>query len=278
MDVDISRTTPIYRSQDDHGVFVQWNILSPTANAITRVTIERAGSPEGPFELVIDNITGFHFYDSLRSTPVAPSGRTRENINFLSLSRTLFYRVTVYDSAGEHASKVREVAANLPRRQALLKRKILRDERVGFKFNAVDMAILKRRHWGLRCKECFDLLTKRVTKSKCTSCYGTSFEGGYFTPVRIRGRFGVMNVQTQMTPQGNADTSKKRVIILDYPAVETYDIVVDVAQNKRYLIENITHTELRTVAVHQDLTVSEIARDSIEYRIVVNYDYLPPIY
>lgn len=278
MQVNISRTTPIYRSQDDHGIFVQWTITSPSANAIVDVTIERSGSPEGPFELVITGLTGFHFYDNLRRSPVPPPGATRENLNFLSLTRTLFYRVTVRDSAGDTSTVTRAVEANLPRKQALLKRKILRDERVGFKFNGVDMAILKRRHWGLRCKDCFDLLTKRVTKSKCNSCYGTGFEGGYFQPVRIRGRFGVMNVQVQMTPQGVADISKKRVIILDYPAVEPYDLVVDVAQNKRYLIENVTHTELRTVAVHQDLAASELARDSIEYRLVVNYDYIPVIY
>lgn len=279
MEVNITRTTPIYRSQDDHGVFVQWDISNPTVNAITNVKLERSGSPEGPFETVVEgSFLSFHFYDNLRGVPAPPVGAVRENINFLSLSRAVYYRVTVTDSAGASATVTRLVEANLPRKQALLKRKILRDERIGFKFNGIDLAVLKRRHWGVRCRTCFDLLTKRVTKSKCPVCFGTSFEGGYLTPVRIRGRTGVMNVQTQMTPQGNSDTSKKRFVILCDPAVEAYDIICDVAQNKRYTVELVAHTELRSVPVHQELTVSELARDSAEYQLVIDYNAVPAIY
>ena len=131
MQVEITRTTPIYRSQADHGVFVQWDITNPTPDAIVNVKLERAGAPDGPFELVLDKIPGFHFYDNLRGNPVPAPGDTRENVNFLSLSRSVFYRVTVTDAKGVSSTTTRIVEANLPRKQALLKRKILRDERIG---------------------------------------------------------------------------------------------------------------------------------------------------
>jgi hypothetical protein len=280
MRVEVTRTTPIYRSPQDTGIFLQWVVHEPGSSAITNIKIERSGSPEGPFELVIDKLTGahFHFFDNLRHVPVSVSG-TRENLNFLSLTRHVYYQLSVTNAAGETATTIREVDPTLPTRQRLLKRKILRDEGLAFrKLNGVELAVLKRRHWGERCTVCFDKLTKKVTNSKCMTCYGTGFTGGYFTPIRIMGRFGATNVQTQITPQGNADVGKSRVIILDYPQIEVYDFIVDVRANKRYVVETVHQTELRTVTVHQELTVSEVSRDSIEYRIPVNTDNAPVIY
>jgi len=277
MRVEITATTPIYRSPEDQGIFIQWVVQNPSVNPITQTVVSRSGSAEGPFETILSNVDSFHFYDSFRQLPIPLAGY-RENLNFLSLRRTIYYKVDITDSTGLTATATRVVQASLPKRQALLKRKIQRDEATAFKFNGIQIAVLKRKHWGVRCPVCFDLLTKKVTKSKCSSCYGTGFTGGYFSPVRIRGRFGVNNVQTQITPQGVADVNKKRVVILDYPVVDVYDVLIDVAQNKRYLVDLASGTELRTHVIHQELTVSEIARDSIEYQIAINYDNVPVMY
>lgn len=279
MEVQITRTTPVYRSPDKTGIFVQWVLESPPSNGAVEFKLERSGAPEGPFELVVDHLGDFHFFDDLRHAPEPSEDDLRENLNFLSLSRAVYYRVTATDSDGVEASQVRVVGAdNLSRKVALLRRKAQRDLGVSFKFNSIDLAILKRRHWGLRCRDCFDPLTKKVTSSKCDTCYGTGFEGGYFNPVRIRGRIGVQNVQTSITPQGKADVNQKRLTILAYPELEADDIVVDVKQNKRYIVKHRHATEMQTVTVHQQLTVSELARDSIEYRIVANLDHAPDIY
>lgn len=279
MEVQITRTTPVYRSPKDTGIFVQWNVESPPLAGIRKFKLERSGSPEGPYELVIDELTDFHFFDDLRTTPAAAEGDTRENLSFMSLSRAVYYRVTVTDVNDNEAETVRVVGPdNLSRKILLLRRKAQRDLSIGFKFNSRDLAILKRRHWGLRCRDCFDILTKRVTKSKCDSCFGTGFENGYFNPVRVRGRIGVQNVQTAITPQGKSDINQKRLTMLDYPEVEADDIVVDVLANDRYIIKHRHATEMQTVAVHQQLTVSELGRDSIEYQIPINLDHVPVIY
>jgi hypothetical protein len=247
---------------------------------IAKFKLERSGSPEGPFELVIDNLEDFHFFDDLRSAPVPPDADdTRENLSFMSLSRAVYYKVTATDSTGTEAEQIRVVGPdNLSRKLMLLRRKMQRDLGVSFKFNSLDLAVLKRRHWGLRCRDCFDPLTKKVTDTKCDTCFGTGFEGGYFLPVRIRGRIGVQNVQTTMTPQGKSDVNQKRLTILDYPEVERDDVVVDIKQNKRYIILHRHATEMQAVAVHQQLTVSELARDSVEYRVPANFDHAPIIY
>ena len=280
MEVQITRTTPVYRTPEKTGIFVQWTVEAPPSAGIDKFKLERSGSPEGPFELVIDNIKDYHFFDDLRAAPPpTDENDTRENLNFLSLSRAVYYKITATDTTGSEVTKVQAVGPNnLSRKLLLFRRKMQRDLSIAFKFNSIDLAVLKRRHWGIRCRDCFDKLTKKVTRSKCNTCFGTGFESGYFTPVRIRGRIGVQNTQTNITPQGKADVSQKRLTMLDYPEVEVDDVIVDIRQNKRYIITHRHSTEMQTVAVHQQLTISELARDSIEYRISANLDHAPFIY
>ena len=278
MEVEITRTTPIYRSPESTGVFIQWVVKHPPVSGVGAARLERSGSPEGPFELVVDNINTYHYFDKFRDTPAPGLGLTRENLNFLSLAREVYYRLTVLGADGSSARVVREVGDELPKRQSLLKRKIQRDIRVGFKFNGVPIAVLKRKHWGIRCVDCFDLLTKRVTTSKCNTCFGTGFEGGYYEPVRISGRISVKNVQTDITVQGKADINQTQLTMLDFPILEDDDIVVHLNTNQRYIVKHVTRTELRTVPVHQKILLSELERSSVEYRLIVNKDHLPVIY
>jgi hypothetical protein len=276
MRVEITRTTPIYNNPATTGVFVQWKVEQPPANTAIVFAIERAGSPEGPFEAIASNINTFHYFDGGRHIPV-PTDGTRENLNFLSLQRNIYYRITA--TAGtETVQSVEPVGDQLPRRQFLLRRKMHRDIRVGFKFSSVPLIVLKRRHWGLRCRECFDLLTKKVTKSRCETCYSTGFEGGFFDPVKIEGRLSVYAVQEQMTQQDIVENEQKQLTVLDYPLLEIEDVVAELRMNKRYVVKHVSRTELRTVPVHQRAVLSELSRDAIEYRLFINEAHIPVIY
>jgi len=276
MELQITRTTPVYRSPQSVGIFLQWIVQSPTA-AIDNVKIERSGSPEGPFELVLDGIDSYYFYDDYRHVPVPDTDETRENLNFLSLSRLIYYKVTA-TIGSEEISAVEPVGDQLKPPQLFYRRKMQRDLFYGLKFSGVPFALIKRRHWGLRCEDCFDKLTKKVTNSKCNTCFGTGFKDGYYNPVGINGRISVENVQTTITPQGKSDTNHKRLTVLTYPMIEADDILIELNRNNRYLVKHVTTTELKTVPVHQRITLSELSRDSVEYRIAVNEDTIPIIY
>lgn len=279
MEVRITQTTPVYRNPNDQGVFVQWDIDSPPTDGIESFTLERSGSLEGPFETVIGTLFDYHYFDKFREAPVPQTGETRENLNFLSLNRTIYYRVTATPVTGDSVSTVRAVGPNLISRKLMLfRRKMLRDFSITLKFSGIDIIVLKRRHWGTRCESCFDALTKSVMDSKCEECYGTGFKEGYFAPVKVRGRFSVENVQSDISPHGVTDISGKRVTLLDIPKVDERDIVIDVAQNKRYVVKLRHNTEMQTMVVHQVLSVTELARDSVEYRIAVNDIHIPMIY
>lgn len=276
--VEITRTTPILRSPETTGVFVQWVVQEPPVGSATTFKLERAGGPDGPFETVIENIDNYYFFDDLRDVPAPPSG-TRENVNFLSLHRNIYYRVTAtVNGSDNYVSAPTPLGDRLDRRNMLLRRKLQRDISVGFKFNGVPVTLLKRRHWGTRCSTCFDLLTKSVTKPKCEDCFGTGYQTGYWAPTQTMGRFTVTAPQTSITNHGKTDISQLRLYMLDYPVLEPDDIVVHKRQNKRYIVKHRTQTELRTVSVHQVLLINELPRDSVEYRIPANLDTNPVIY
>lgn len=277
MRVVITNGLAIYRSPEDTGLFIQWNVENPPSAEI-RFKIERAQAPDGPYELVADNIQSYFYYDNNREPRGAAPDEAYENVNLLSILRSIFYRITATAANGDTAFAVSDATNDLPRRLRLLHRKMQRDLSVGLKFNGVPAYILKRLHWGVRCKSCFDLLTKKVTNSKCASCYGTGFQNGYATPVEIKIRFLAPNSEVQMAPQGWTDTTRIRIICLPYPRLFPSDVIVDKLSNARYIVQQNSQTELRREPVHQSVSLSELSHDSIEYRIPINKDHIPVMY
>lgn len=274
MQVSLKRTTPIFAPNASSGVFVQWSVSDVPTGETPTFTLERAGGPEGPFTVVARNLAGFHFYDKHYE---ATSSAT-ESPAPLALQKNLYYAVSA-TAGGIVARDVQPVGDQLPTRQFLLRKKIQRDIVIGFKIGSgIPMQILTRRRWGTRCPVCFDKLTKTVTNSKCTSCYGTGYTGGYHDPVRIQGRKGTTNVQVSMSPQGQAEVNQIDFTMLDYPLVATDDVFVEVRTGRRYVVKHVTRTELRGVPVHQKLVLSELARDSVEYLIPAGNGTTPVFY
>jgi len=270
----ITRTTPIYAPTAHNGVFVQWTVTEVPAASDLRFTLERGEGPTGPFQLVASGLPDYHYFDQhLESTTNA-----YEAHGHLSLQRHVYYRV-VAAAGSTVVTAVAEVGDQLPTRQRLLRKKIQRDIAVAFRVgNGVPLAILKRRHWGCRCTRCFDKLTKSVTNSKCTSCFGTGFVDGYHPAVKVSAKKGTMNVQTQVAPQGKVEINQIDLTVLDYPLIAVDDIVVELRTDRRYVVKHVTRTELRGVPVHQKLVMSELARDSIEYSVQVGSGATPTYY
>ena len=60
--------------------------------------------------------------------------------------------------------------------------------------------------------------------------------------------------------------------------IEEGDVLVFLRDNKRFVVKQQTQTELITVSVHQKVFVSELARSSIEYRILVDPLRIPSLF
>lgn len=274
LSVEITRLLPLF----PRGVFLQWDLLNPTEVGSYSFDVYRSGSPEGPWEpLSLGGADIYNYSDVLPSTSTQAAG----DVNQLSLVRGIFYRVVVTPPSGtdNQVETVSIVEPRLDGPQRLLKRKILRDESLTFrKLNGVEIAVVKRMHWGPRCTKCWDKTTKTVTRANCTTCYGTGFSPGYFAPILTLGRRGTLPAAKQIAPQGIAEFRPTQVTILDAPKVEPDDILVFLKDNRRFVVKSVIQTELKTVGVHQKFEVSELARSSVEYRLVVDPARIPPLF
>lgn len=273
MNVIITRTTPIYTNPGTSGVFVQWHVENPPATGAITFRVQKSGGPNGPFEDLVAGYTGFHYYDAHKAYVHA-----EEQQNLLSLQRDVYYTVTA-TAAGEAPSRATKyIGDTLEKRQALLRRKMHRDIRLGFKFNSIPFVLFKKKQWGVRCAACYDLTTNSVLASKCMVCFGAGFVGGYEAPFHMLARKGVTNPQISIAPQGNVEINQMELTALDYPTIAKDDILSELRQNRRYVVKHVTRTELRGVPVHQKLVMAELPRDSIEYRLVVEAGMTPTYY
>lgn len=274
LSVEITRLIPLF----PRGVFFQWDLHGVTEAGTYTFNVYRSGSSSGPWETLTAAAANITSYSDVLETTATED---EEALNQLSLVRGVYYRVVAIPPSGE-ANKAEAISIVEPRldgRQRLLKRKILRDESLMLrKLNGVEIAVLKRMHWGPRCPRCFDKFTKEVVRSNCTTCYGTSFQPGYFDPVITLGRRGTLPAAKQVTPQGVAEFRPTQVTLLDVPRIEPDDVLVFLKDNRRFIVKAMLQTELKTVGVHQKLEVSELARSSIEYRIPVDPTRIPPLF
>lgn len=267
--VEVTRTTALF----PNGVFVQWNIESSESGAHL-IDVARAGGPEGPWEAVTTGLRdGFNHLDHFSSS---------ESPNQLSLSRVIYYQITVVPPSGignAFKSAPTPVEPHLDARTRLLKRKIQRDQAIGYRrLNGIPLVVLKRRRWGERCPVCYDPLTKQATVEHCEACFGTSFTGGYWTPILVRGRREAAAVQSQVTAHGDSDVKFADFNVLDYPLLEYKDVIIDLVRNDRYEVQRSHETELKSVPVHQKVTASLLSRSSVEYRVFVDPYANPPLY
>jgi hypothetical protein len=76
--------------------------------------------------------------------------------------------------------------------------------------------------------------------------------------------------QTQEASQTKIETNQTRIQFLDFPRIDEEDVLVEKSTNKRFLVMSRYFTSLKTIPVHQTVTVSEFERQAVEYKIPVD--------
>jgi len=293
--VIITKITPEFPLQ----VKLEWTIREVETPETIYYSVERSGSPAGPWTTIIEDLEDTYEYIDPLDT---------ENINVMSLGRDIYYRIKAITpepkeiySASVNLDGQAELIIQAPipisgygvdanyqfeldpatgqaenpilpgERLRLLRRKIIRDEYILLrKFAGIEYYLLKRRHFGTRCPDCYDPTTRSVTKSSCKTCYGTSWSGGYFNPVLILGRRSTSQIQSAVSQQAKVDVNLPHIQFLDFPRIDEEDVLVEKSLNKRFLVKSRYFTFLKTIPVHQTISVSEFERQAIEYSIPVD--------
>lgn len=285
-----------------NAVHVQWNLENVDPARIAGVTfnLQRSGSPRGEWETRAEGLTSV-FHTDVWADGAVEGG---EEENLLSVQREYWYRVQAVLADGEiltsHAMdndglaepRVRHEDAvglvveddqlysdpNSPftgsprmrKRLQLIRRSQIRNALINLeKFSGANMAVLKRRHFGTRCSACTAPVIKEVLVSNCATCYGTGWVGGYFPPFQSTGRFIEAPVATNLETEGYTHMQRAQLSIINFPRLEKDDVVVELDTNRRWVVTSMSSRTLKRIMVTQDITVSELARTSVEYRVPV---------
>jgi hypothetical protein len=240
-------------------MYIQWSIEDKDS-ALGTIDILRSQSAAGPFNTIARlGATEYSFQDS--------------EPNLLGLSRNYWYIIKANSNFSDSEftlSDPKTVEYELKGHRAKVARKARRDLKIQLeRLNGVPIIILKRRSFGPRCDKCYNEITNDVVYSHCISCYGTTYSGGYHDPVYTHGKLDPVVVQETIGSSGPNESAMTGLTIVEYPVVETNDVIIEAKTNRRFKVMRKVSSESSRVLVHQDLQVSELSRAGIEYEIPI---------
>jgi hypothetical protein len=182
------------------------------------------------------------------------------------------YRIVLTTKQGTYFSLPTGLLGTLGHRDWRLAREIVRKETIDHRLASQQGYLLKRRVTGVKCPICLDFQTDNVLNPECPSCYGTSFECGYFYPVAC--------VWAKMRPKAyhtHLDNEIRGTVkdvfvgarMLMTELFEEEDVWVNKDSDDRYFVHDIVHaSEIRGVPIIGDpITLRLIPYSSIIYTI-----------
>jgi len=265
--LEITRCIPVWPRK----VYLQWVIRTPSAVAHYTFHVARAGGPEGPWEILtpIAGLIDEYFYvDDAIQSPHDDS-----SMGMMSLERKPYYRVT---GTPDNLEAVGDTWPALDQRRQGIHFKLTRDALRYFQVGAgTEVAVFKRRRWGEKCPICLSS-TGQSTRAHCSTCFGTTFVGGYWNPVYTYAQRRPSPIQTQAVPQGTIESNILQILMPNIPIVDVEDVLVFMRDNSRYEIKSATSTLVHSLTVHQELVVSELARTAREYGLKADNWHAPP--
>ena len=217
-------------------------------------SILRSGNPTGPFETIAANIGDVYTYEDTTS-------------HLSGMLKEIFYQV-IHDNFSCEPRNVRHL---LPQQKYLIWKKILKDEDILLrKGSGREVYMLKRRHWGTRCTECYDTKTGKLLKKHCEICYGTTFSGGYFAPIRMWASLKPSSPGTDFTSETSTpEVDTCSMWMPPIPRLRKGDIIVETEINRRWEVTAEQPTELLRNPMHQDITLSRLPVGHITYKLAV---------
>jgi len=274
--------------------FVQWKVNGITpATSVLSFRVERSSNMFNDFEVIAEGVTDSYYNDPFLAG----------NPNVLSAVRSLVYRVVIEGQVEDVASvpvniyglQLVEVnksqalgvvpTANqidrrnqgiffknpkFNRRNILVWRAKARRAAVAQRLSGDPVVYLKQRHFGLRCPEegCYDaVLRANYQGSTCSTCYGTTWAGGYHTPIQGYGIVQRSPINVQDTPRGKLSIGSAMIIAPPVPMLEKGDIIVELDSNIRWKVDNADSQHLFKRSVMQTTSCTLLARSDVEQLI-----------
>lgn len=197
------------------------------------------------------------------------------NVSRLHKWRQHYYKIRmVHRSSGREREYGPEWVQAEPDRIALEIRR--REDLLFREFNGNTVFLYPQLTFGQRCRHCWDIGPRgnyigRATQQNCSTCFDTTFVGGFAKPMSIF-------VQIDPAPEMNQRTDLKEHQFIQtsarctfFPPLKHKDMLVE-AENKRWLVEKVSFTEKHRAKIRQELVLREYAKDDIKMAVPINAD------
>lgn len=185
--------------------------------------------------------------------------------------RTLYYLLRIRDKLSDETVDVGPTSQQAE--PDLIALEINRQEDLLFReFIGRTCFLFPVRTFGAYCV-CYDRVTSRRTKSNCLNCYDTGFLGGFLSPIKCFVNLDPSGQQATPTPYREKQDNKTTGRLISFPQVKPKDILIEV-ENTRWRVESMTPTQRLRSVVHQELTLKEIDKGDVEYKLPINVEDL----
>lgn len=138
------------------------------------------------------------------------------------------------------------------------------------KFVGVETLLLRRKTYGIRCPNCYNEDTKRVNNDRCTICWGVSWVGGYHSPLSTLMQYDPTPDEVVLGYAGKLEPNQITAWTIAFPEILDLDLIYRIPDKRLYRVDKVNPTELTTKPVRQIALITELSKESIEYKLVQN--------
>lgn len=178
-----------------------------------------------------------------------------------------YYRVLLSDGGGNtYASAPTSFPENWSERDLRIIDEIRRKELFLYSTRAgMRCWVLYRQRFGADCTACVDTTTGEILDPQCTTCYGTGFIGGYWSPVPTYCLISDTGEEV-LEDFGTVIARNMGIRITPIPAVREYDIVILEGSDLRLAVRGTDPVGLyKGHIVIQNLSLEALDPDNVIY-------------
>ena len=249
-------------------VIIEWSI--PAQLGACTFNIYKSANDVGPWEKL--NLTPLSNTNFIVDTATQDFSKFRKSWYTVEVrlpSPDLRYFASVPTSWESKRTNLMELRAQeITRRETVLLNS----------FNGIDSYIFRRMYFGQRCPNCWDPNIEKVTQDHCPVCLGTSFTGGYYPGIPTKICYDISPNSTTLTYLGKMETNQTSCWTINTPEVSTLDLILRVPDFKLFRIEGFNSTELQAKPVRQMMNITEMAKSSVEFNLIVTNDVISQRY
>lgn len=126
------------------------------------------------------------------------------------------------------------------------------------------------RTFGPRCV-CWNPQLKQRTRSRCATCFDTSYIGGYMSPMEVWISIDPSTKATQSVTPGSTQAVDTTARMGYFPPLKPDDVIVEL-ENKRWTVVKVSQVEHGRAAVYQELTLHSVPLGDIEFTVPLKLD------